>query len=86
MAARLLWEIAEAGMARSSAHFLCDDEANPPLAREAALCCSAAAQNPHYGKWWEVPAQSPGSPGTLPGIGGPRRLGREQYSGLPEGR
>ncbi len=30
VAARLLWEIAEAGMARSGARFLCDDEANHP--------------------------------------------------------
>jgi len=35
--ARLVWEIAEARMARSGAHFLCDDEANHPGARGTAM-------------------------------------------------
>ncbi len=51
VAARLVWEIAEAGMARSGTRFLCDDEANHPGARGTTILhCSNADRQLWKGK------------------------------------
>lgn len=85
IAARLVWELAKAGMPHGGAHFLCDDEANQLGTRGPTMLHRSNAESPLW-KVSDSPAKVFGQSLRWLVDGAARGLSQGQYSDPPGGR